>query len=82
MKTGEIIQNNLTHYGDVKPPALKGIINKNIVSVTRTRIWQRIMQPMTTCGPKNECRNKELAEKMIWRDPRKREGPDHFLGLV
>jgi hypothetical protein len=82
IETGEIIQNNLTQYGDVKAPSIKGIINKNIISLTRTRIWQKIMQPMTTCGTKPEYSNKELAEKMRWRDPRKREGPAHFLGLV
>jgi hypothetical protein len=81
-ETGEILQSNLTQYGDVKAPSLKGLINKNVINLTRTRIWKKIMQPMTSCGTKPEYSNKELAEKTQWRDPREREGPECFLGLV
>lgn len=62
IKTGEIIQNNLTYYGDVKAPVLRGLINKNIINLTRTRVWKKITQPMTTCGSKNESGNKELVK--------------------
>ena len=62
IETGEIIQDNLTYYGDIKAPSLKGIINKNIINITRTRIWKKITQPMTTFGTKNESRNKELVK--------------------
>ena len=62
IETGEIIQNNLTYYGDVKAPSLKGLINKNIINITRTRIWKKITQPMTTFGTKNKSRNKELVK--------------------
>ncbi|GAA6173912.1 replication endonuclease [Colwellia sp. KU-HH00111] len=62
IETGEIIQNNLTYYGDVKAPSLKGLINKNVINLTRTRLWKRITQPMTTCGSKYESGNKELVK--------------------
>jgi len=62
IKTGEIIQDNLTYYGDIKAPSLKGLINKNIINLTRTRIWKKIKQPMTTCGSKYESGNKELVK--------------------
>jgi hypothetical protein len=60
--TGEIIQNNLTYYGDVKAPSIKGLINKSVINLTRTRLWKKITQPMTTFVPKNESRNKELVK--------------------
>ena len=62
IETGEIIQNNLTYYGDVRAPSLRGLINKNIINLTRTRTWTKIKQPMTTCGSKNESGNKELVK--------------------
>jgi hypothetical protein len=62
IETGEIIQGNLTYYGDIKAPSLKGLINKNIINLTRTRIWKKIKQPMTTCGSKYESGNKELVK--------------------
>jgi hypothetical protein len=62
IETGEIIQNNLTYYGDVKAPSLKGLINKNIINLTRTRTWTKIKQPMTTCCSKYESGNKELVK--------------------
>lgn len=62
IETGEIIQDNLTYYGDVKAPSLRGLINKDVVNLTRTRLWKRITQPMTTFGMKNEGRNKELVK--------------------
>lgn len=62
METGEVIQNNLTRYGDIKPAAVVGLICKNIINKTKTRVWKKIMQPMTACGSKYESSNKELAE--------------------
>ena len=62
METGEVIQNNLTRYGDTKPASIVGLICKNIISKTKTRVWKKIMQPMTACGSKYENGNKELAE--------------------
>ena len=40
-ETGEVIQNNLTQYGDIKLPSIVGLICKNIVSKTRTRVWKK-----------------------------------------
>ena len=40
-ETGEVIQNNLTQYGDIKLPSIIGLICKNIVSKTRTRVWKK-----------------------------------------
>jgi len=62
IETGEVIQNNLTYYGDIKAPSLKGLINKNIINLTRTRVWQRITQPMTKGEMKNEFCTKELVK--------------------
>ena len=62
METGEVIHNNLTRYGDIKPASIVGLICKNIINKTKTRIWKKIMQPMTACGSKYENGNKELAE--------------------
>lgn len=81
-ETGEVVLSNLTYYGDIKSPSIVGLICKNIINKTRTLNWKKITEPVTTFGTKNESRNKELAIKMLWRDPRKREGPEHFLGLV
>jgi hypothetical protein len=61
-ETGEVIQNNLTRYGDIKPASIVGLICKNIISKTKTRVWKKITQPMTTFGLKNESRNKELVK--------------------
>jgi hypothetical protein len=61
-ETGEVTQSNLTRYGDIKAPTLKGLINKNVINLTRTRIWKKITEPMPTFVPKNESRNKELVE--------------------
>jgi len=80
-ETGEVTQSNLTIYGDQKAPSIIGLICNNIIDKTHTRIWKKLMKPMTTCGTKHESSNKELA-KILWRDPRKREAPEYFLGLV
>jgi hypothetical protein len=62
IETGEVIQNNLTHYGDVKNPSLVGLICKNIINKTRTRIWQKITRPTPGGETKNEFCNQELVK--------------------
>jgi len=61
-ETGEITQTNLTRYGDIKPASVVGLICKNVINKTKTRVWKKIMKPMTTCGSKDESGNKELAK--------------------
>jgi len=61
IETGEVIQSNLTHYGDIKAPSIIGLICKNMIEKSRTRIW-KLVEPMTSCVPKHESRNKELVK--------------------
>lgn len=81
-ETGEVIETNFTRYGDIKAPQIIGLICRNIITKTKLRVWKKIAQPMTTCGPKPESSKKELAIKRIGRDPLQRVGPKPFLGLV
>ena len=59
-ETGEILPTNLTRYGDVKPPAIKGIICDNQLNITRTNRWTKV-EPMTLCKALLETCATELA---------------------
>ncbi len=40
-ETGEVIQSNLTQYGDIKLPSIIGVVCNKLMSKTRTRIWKK-----------------------------------------
>lgn len=62
METSEVVQTNLTRYGDIKHASIIGLIYKNIINKTKTRVCKKIIQPMTACGSKYESDNKSLVE--------------------